>query len=373
MTDQRIPSFETSSEVEMLWDELNAAIQDVLRSGQFILGEPVRALEAEIANYLGVKHAVALNSGTDALLIGLHALGIGPGDEVITTPFTFIATSEVCNLLGAKPVFVDIDPATFNIDASLIAEKVTALTKALLPVHLFGNAADMDIILAIADAHNLYVLEDAAQAFGADYRGRKLGALGHIGALSFYPTKNLGAYGDGGMLVTDDDQLAETARMLRVHGAKKKYHSERLGYNSRLDCIQAAILRIKLPYVDEWNAARQKAAQRYNNLLRDVPDLSLPVATSGARHVYNQYTIRILNDRRDEVQAQLAKQNIQTMVYYPVPLHELPVYASQDWQIPRASQAAREVLSLPMWPRINRDQQQHVVSALITALESPVL
>jgi dTDP-4-amino-4,6-dideoxygalactose transaminase len=368
MPDESIPQFDTTAEVDLLWDDLNAAIQDVLHAGKFIMGEPVQALEAEIADYLGVRHAVALNSGTDALLIGLHALGIGAGDEVITPPFTFFATSEVCNLLGASAVFVDIDPATFNIDTNLIAEKITARTKALLPVHLFGNAANMDAILAVADAHGLYVLEDAAQAFGADYRGRKLGTLGHIGALSFFPTKNLGAYGDGGMLVTDDDRFAETARMLRVHGAKKKYHNERLGYNSRLDTLQAAILRVKLPHVDEWIERRRKAAAYYDERLANTPGLVTPVATPDASHTYNQYTVRILDGRRDEVRARLAAAGIHTMIYYPVPLHELPIYASAGWRFPHAERAAREVLSLPMWPYISPDQQQRVASVLIETI-----
>src|SRR5690606_19924572 len=263
----------------------------ILKSGQFILGGDVRAFEAEIAAYLGVKHAIGVNSGTDALLIGLRALGVGPGDEVITTPFTFFATAEVISLLGATPVFVDIDPESFNIDPDLIEEKITARTKAIIPVHLYGRAAEMEKIMAIARKHGLKVVEDVAQAMGGEAQGKKLGSIGDVGAFSFFPTKNLGAYGDGGLITTDNDELAELAKMLRAHGSRKKYYNEVLGYNSRLDTLQAAILRVKLPHIDAWNKRRFEAAVRYSDLLADVPHVVTPSLVEG--HVFHQYTIRI--------------------------------------------------------------------------------
>ncbi len=368
MTEETIPILDLTSEVDQLWDELNVAIQDVLRSGRFIMGQPVKDLEAEIADYLGVNHAVGLNSGTDALVLSLRALGIGAGDEVITTPFTFFATAEAISLVGATPVFIDIDPETFNIDPHLIEDNITPRTRAVLPVHLYGNPADMDIILSIAHKHQLRVIEDAAQAFGAEYKGDKAGTLGHVGAFSFFPTKNLGAYGDGGMLATDDDDLAETARMLRTHGAKRKYYNEQLGYNSRLDSLQAAILRVKLPHVDDWNNSRREIAHRYNALLVDVPGVMTPAETPPVKHVYHQYTVRILDGRRDAVRKRLAEQGISTMIYYPVPIHKLPLYVHQDVHLPHAEQAAAEVLSLPMWPHLSAAKQRRVVSVLKDAL-----
>lgn len=366
---EKIPPLDLSTEIDLLWDDLNAAIQDVLRSGNFIMGPQVKSLEKELAGYLGVRHAISLNSGTDALLIGLLSLGIGEGDEVITTPFSFFATAEVCDLIGATPVFVDIDPVTFNLRPDLIVDRINSNTRAILPVHLFGNAADMDSIQKIAQEHGLFILEDAAQGFGAEYRGRKLGTLGNMGAFSFYPTKNLGAYGDGGLLVTDDDSLAETARTLRVHGAREKYHNERLGYNSRLDTIQAAILSVKLPYIDQWNEARRQAAKRYDSYLADLPGLTPPTATPGAYHIYHQYTVSIDAGRRDMVHEVLKEAGIYTMIYYPVPLHQLPVYESRNIQLPQAEQTAQEVLSLPIWPHIRENQQQRIAEALRSALK----
>ncbi len=369
MTDNTIPILDLSSEIDLLWDELNAAIQDVLRSGQFIMGEAVKQFELELTEYIGVKHAIAMNSGTDALLIGLKALGIEPGDEVITTPFTFFATAEPISLLGATPVFVDIDPQTFNIDPDAIEAHITPRTKAIIPVHLFGQSADMRAIMALAQKHNLLVLEDVAQAFGGTYRGQTLGTIGHAGAFSFFPSKNLGAYGDGGLFTTDDDAIADMARMLRAHGSKKKYHNEILGYNSRLDTLQAAILRVKLPHVADWNMARRTAADRYNALLQDVPGITLPTEAPDVCHVYHQYTIRVQDGRRDEIKAKLAADGVQTMVYYPIPMHQLPVYADMQLSLPRAEQAAGEVLSLPMWPHLTEARQERVVTTLKRALQ----
>ena len=365
---KKVPVLDLSPEIEMLWDELNTAIQGVLRSGQFILGPNVKAFEAEAAEYLSVKHVVGVNSGTDALVIGLRALGIRPGDEVIITPFTFFATAEAISDVGAIPVFVDIDLETYNIDPSLIEEKITARTKAILPVHLFGQAAEMDPIVALSEEYGLKILEDVAQAFGGEYRGQKLGTIGHAGAFSFFPSKNLGAYGDGGLITTDDDKTAEIARMLRMHGAKKKYHNEIIGYNSRLDELQAAILRVKLPYIDEWNEGRRELAQSYNALLEGVSGILTPREGSDRLHVYHQYTVRVMGGRRDEVREYLMNEGIGTRVYYPVSVHRLPVYAGLDYQLPCAEIAEREVLSLPLWPLMSRAVQARVIASMQESL-----
>jgi len=365
---ERVPMLDLAAEVEFLWEPLQGAIQEVLRSGQFILGPEVEALERELAAYLGVRHAITLNSGTDALVIALRALGVGPGDEVITTPFTFFATVEAICHAGATPVFADIDPDTFTLDPDLAAAAVTPRTRAIVPVHLFGHAAEMARLRDLAGAHGLRVVEDVAQAFGGRFRGRLLGTLGDFGAFSFFPSKNLGAYGDGGLLITADDALADAARMLRAHGSRRKYYHERVGYNSRLDVLQAAILRVKLPHMDEWNRRRQAAAAYYQEILADLPGVVLPAVRPEVEHVFHQYTIRILNGRRDEVQRALSERGISTMVYYPVPLHRLPVFRHLNLSLPAAEAAAREVLSLPIGPFLRRDQQDEVAAALRAAL-----
>lgn len=367
----RIPILDLVPEVEFLWDDLMAAITRVLRSGQFILGPEVETFEREVAEYLGAKHAIGLNSGTDALVIGLRALGVGPGDEVITTPFTFFATAEAISLVGATPVFVDIDPRTFNINPELIPPAITPRTKAILPVHLYGRPAEMDSILAIAEEHGLKVLEDCAQAFGATYRGQKVGTLGHAGAFSFFPSKNLGAYGDGGLLVTNDDQVAEIARMLRVHGSRRKYFNEMVGYNSRLDALQAAILRVKLPHVDRWNERRRQVAERYNQLLSGVPGLVLPEISEG--HVFHQYTVRILGGKRDAVQQLLAEAGIGTMVYYPIPLHLLPVYRYPESSFLEVERVTGEVLSMPISPFLPHGILQKITEHLGNLLNGKTL
>ncbi|GEA16562.1 aminotransferase [Moorella sp. E308F] len=364
----KIPVLDLTPEIEALWDELMAAIQGVLKSGQFIMGPNVKAFEQEAAAYLGVKHAVGVNSGTDALVIALRAAGIGPGAEVITTPFTFFATAEAISQVGATPVFVDIDPKTFNINPDLIEPAITSRTRAILPVHLYGQAADMDPIMELAKKYNLKVIEDTAQAFGGEYKGRKLGTIGDAGCFSFFPSKTLGAFGDGGLIATNDDEIAEKARMLRVHGAKKKYYNEVIGYNSRLDEIQAAILRVKLPHIDEWNEARRQAAKRYNELLKDVPGIVTPYEAPYARHVYHQYTIRVPDGMRDKMKQFLADQAIGTMVYYPVPVHKLPVYAGSNYRLPESEKAAGEVLSLPIWPKILDETQARVAKVLEATL-----
>lgn len=363
----RIPILDLSPEIQRHWDEFNQAIQRVLLSGQFIQGGETRAFEGEVARYLGVKHAIGVNSGTDALIIALRSAGIGPGDEVITSGFTFFATAEAISLIGATPVFADIDEATFNLDPKDLARRITTKTKAIIPVHLFGQPADLKPFLDLADQHGIPVIEDAAQAFGGDYRGKKLGTLGDLGSFSFFPSKNLGAFGDAGLITTDDDSLAEIARMLGEHGSKRRYHNEMLGYNSRLDSIQAAILRTKLQYVDERNRSRREVAKRYNEGFVGVKGLSTPVEGPNGPHVYHQYTIRIEGGIRDRVQAELAEQGISTMVYYPILVPHLKVY-SMKVRLPVAEKATTEVLSLPIWPEMDTAIQARVVDSVRAAV-----
>ncbi|KEO81021.1 DegT/DnrJ/EryC1/StrS family aminotransferase [Tumebacillus flagellatus] len=360
---QRIPVLDLQPEIEEQWEELMTAMQGVLRSGHFIMGPNVGLFEQEVAAYLGSRHAVALNSGTDALVIGLRAAGIGAGDEVITSPFTFFATGEAIAQVGAVPVFADVDPATFNLDPDQAADRITPRTKAILPVHLFGQAAEMDSLQALADLHGLQIVEDAAQAFGGEYRGKKLGAFGEVGCFSFFPSKNLGAFGDAGMLVTNSDEMAETARMLRTHGSKKKYFNEQIGYNSRLDELQAAVLRVKLPHLDRRNFEREQAALRYDYLLEDVPGLITPYHAPDRKHVYHQYTVRVLHEKRELLRQSLADIGIHTMVYYPVPLSTMPALGNGP-SCPVAEQLATEVLSLPIWPGMGTDVQVRVADAV---------
>lgn len=358
-----------SPEISSLWEELQVAIQGVLRTGKFIMGPNVKAFEEEVARYLGVKHAIGLNSGTDALVIALRALGVGPGDEVITTPFTFFATAEAISHVGANPVFVDVDPVTFNIEPARIEPAITPRTKAIVPVHLFGHPCDMDPILEVARRYGLKVIEDVAQAFGAEYKGKKTGTLGDAGAFSFFPSKNLGAYGDGGLLATNDDNVAEMTRMLRAHGSKEKYYNQMVGYNSRLDELQAAILRVKLKYVDEWNDARRRVADTYTRLLDGVPDIITPACSGNVRSVYHQYTVRVQRGRRNSVQEYLAQAGVQTMVYYPRPVHLLPACGMWKASLPVAEQLATEVLSIPIWPQLSLEDQEWIVSQIREAVK----
>lgn len=359
-----IPILDLQPQIQTHWEAFNAAFQRVMRSGQFILGPEEKAFEQECAAYLGVKHAIGLNSGTDALYIALRALGIGPGDEVITTPFTFFATAEAISHVGATPVFVDIEEDTFNINPELIEGAITERTKAIIPVHLFGRPCDMDRIQGLASKHGLKVVEDCAQSFGSTWNGRKTGSMGAFGCYSFFPTKNLSAFGDGGMMTTNDDDLAATARMLRVHGSRKKYFNETVGYNSRLDELQAAMLRVKLPHIDQWNEGRRRVALGYQVLLAEKQGVKTPEVTIG--HVFHQYTIRVQGGKRDELQAHFAKMDIGTMVYYPVPVHRLKLYLESHREIscPVAEQAALEVLSLPIWPEMGEDTQRSITQAL---------
>lgn len=368
MTSQRIPILDLTPEIELLWDELNAAFQRVLRSGQFIGGPEVEAFERETADYLGTKHAIGVNSGTDALVIGLRALGIGPGDEVITTPFSFFATAESISNVGAKPVFVDIDERSFNIDPTLIEPAITQRTKAIMPVHLFGRPADMDAILDIAERHHLEVIEDCAQSFGARYQGRQTGTLGHVGAYSFFPTKNLGGFGDGGLIATDDDHVALIARKLRSHGSIKKYQNEMLGYNSRLDALQAALLRVKLPHVDAWNEGRRRVAHAYDAVLGRVPGLRTPETVDG--HVFHQYTVRVEGGWRDSVAEALRSTGIDTTVYYPVPQDRLPVY-DHGGNCAMSDRVVGDVLSLPISSKVEIGRTNRVAAALRAAVANP--
>jgi dTDP-4-amino-4,6-dideoxygalactose transaminase len=367
VNEPEIPILDLKPEIDAYWTEYTEAMASVLKSGQFINGPETVAFEKEAAQYLGVKHAIGVNSGTDALVIGLRAMGIGPGDEVITTPFTFYATAEAVSLVGATPIFVDIEPTGFNIDPKAVAEKINARTKAIIPVHLFGQCANMDEILAIADRHGLWVMEDVAQAFGAEYKGKKAGAIGDLGAFSFFPSKNLGAFGDGGLITTDDDQLAEQSKMLRVHGSKKKYYNELVGYNSRLDSVHAAVLRKKLSRIDEFNAGRREAAKRYQEIFQNDPRVVAPSTLPDRTHVFHQYTVRIPGADRDRVQAKMAEKGVSTMVYYPVPVHRLKVY-DLKLDLPVAEKAAAEVISLPIWPQITPEIQLRVADALRSSL-----
>lgn len=365
---EHIPLLDLTAEVELLWPQLVEAVERVLRGTQFIMGAEVEAFEEEVANYLNVPHAVSVNSGTDALVIALDALGVVPGDEVITTAYSFAATAEAIHRVGAQPVFVDIDPKTFNIDAGQVADAVTKRTKVVLPVHLFGRLADMDSLTDVAEAHGLRVVEDAAQAFGAGPPNARAGTIGHVGAFSFFPSKPLGGFGDGGLLATSDSDVAERARMLRVHGSRVKYRPELVGYNSRLDEMQAALLRVKLPYVDDWNDARRLLAFRYQERLGSIDGLVTPDDPGREMHVFHAYTIRTKRQVRDELQASLHESGIHTAVYFPVPLHRLPMYPADHRQLPEAERASTEVLSLPLGPLMQETTQDRVIAAVLKVL-----
>jgi len=337
---------------DLLKPEIDAAIRDVLNGAQFILGRNVSDLEREIASYHGVSHAVGVANGTDALLLALRGCGIGKGDEIITTPFTFIATAEVISILDAVPVFIDIDPTTFNLDPAKIEARLTDKTKAIIPVHLFGHPAEMDSICAVAEKYGLKIIEDCAQAFGARYKGKKVGTFGDCGCFSFFPSKNLACYGDGGMVVTSDDDVADTISVLRNHGSRKKYYHSILGYNSRLDELQAAIVRVKLKKIDAFNESRRKNAERYRQGI-ERSDVILPVEKPDSIHVYHQFTLR--SENRDILAERLKNNSIASAVYYPVPLHRQTVFSflpSPGNELTISEQYAEQVLSLPMFPEL---------------------
>jgi len=363
----KIQMLDLKEEYNILKEKINHALEGVLQSGHFILGENVNKLEEEISDFLKVKYAIGVASGTDALYIALRAFNIKEGDEVITTPFTFIATASTIVHCGAKPVFVDINPSTFNISSELIERKVTEKTRAILPVHLFGLPSDMDTICKIAKRYNLIVIEDNAQGFGGMYKGKYLASIGDAGCLSFFPSKNLGAYGDGGMVVTEDQFVAERMKMLRAHGARKKYFNEILGVNSRLDELQAAILRIKLKFINEWNEKRRAIAKKYSELLKNVDFIKLPVEPEDCYHVYHQFTIRVKHRLRDRLKQHLEKDGISTMVYYPYPLHQLPLFNGLGYNkgdFPEAEKASIEVLSLPIGPFLKMEQVEQIAESI---------
>jgi len=366
----KIPILDLSVQHLQIADEIAAAVTRVLGSQKFILGPEVRELEQELAQYCSCAEAIGCASGSDALLLALMACDVGPGDEVITTPFSFFATVGSIVRLGAKAVFVDIDSATFNMDVSQVQSAMTKRTKAILPVHLFGQCAEMETINELARNANMRVIEDAAQAIGAEYRGRRAGSLGEIGCFSFYPSKNLGGAGDGGLLTTNDSELAETLRILRTHGAKQKYYHERLGINSRLDSLQAAILRVKFRYLDQWADARRANAKRYRELFRDAglgssDHVQLPVESDGSVHVYNQFVIRARD--RDRLKAWLAERGVGTEIYYPVPLHLQACFKDLGYKngdFPESERAALEALAIPVYPELSANAQTYVVETI---------
>jgi len=350
-----IPFIDLKREYAEICEELTQAVQRVLKSGWFILGEEVKKFEEEFSKYIGVKYGVGVNSGSDALFLALKALGIGKGDEVITVSHTFISTVDAIVRNGAKPVFVDIEPDTYCIDATKIEEAITNKTKAILPVHLYGHPADMDQIMEIAKKYNLFVIEDACQAHGAEYKGKKVGSIGDLGCFSFYPIKNLGAYGDGGMIVTNNEEIAEKLKMLRNYGQSEKYHHDFVGVNSRLDEIQAAILRVKLKHLDEWNERRRKVAKLYNELLEDS-EIVTPIEKEYAKHVYHLYVVRCKD--RDVLQQQLLKNGIQTQIHYPIPIHKQKAYLNLgfNFYLSVTEEICNEILSLPMHPWLNNEE-----------------
>ena len=366
----KIPIINSKRQYETIASKVEPAVLEVMRSGSYILGENNKKLEQELCEYLDCKHAVALNSGTDALHLALRALDIGEGDEVISTAFTFVATSESIGIVGAKPVFVDIDPDTFNIDANKIEAAITPKTKAIIPVHLYGQPCDMDVIIDIAKRHNLFVIEDACQAIGAEYKGRKVGTIGDIGCFSFYPTKNLGTMGDGGLLTTNSEYIKNRVVALRNHGGAVRYHHDEIGVNSRLDEIQAAILRVKLPYIDEWNKLRRSHAAYYNELFSKCSLIQTPKELDGTYCVYHQYTVKV--PARDDVHKMLADEGIGAMIYYPIPLHLQKVHAKYNFRegmLPVTEKNTTLVLSLPMFAEITKEEQEIVASTLIKCVE----
>ena len=361
-----IPIIDSKRQYAAIGEQVEKEVIDVLRSGSYILGKHNKALEEEMAQYLGAKHTVALNSGTDALHLALRALDIGAGDEVITVAFTFVATTEAIGIVGAKPVLVDIDPDTFNIDVNQIESKITPKTKAIIPVHLYGQPCDMDVIMDIAKRHDLFVIEDACQAIGAEYKGKKVGTFGDIGCFSFYPTKNLGTMGDGGLASTNSEFLKNRMIALRNHGGAIRYYHDEIGVNSRLDEVQAAILRVKLNYIDEWNTKRREHAALYNELLKDCKDIETPKELDNTYCVYHQYTVKVPN--RDEVHKLLQENGIGAMIYYPVPLHLQKVHAHlglKEGLLPVTEENTKLVVSLPMFAEITEEEQKTVAKTLI--------
>ena len=363
-----VPLLDLKAQYRSIRTEIMAALESVCDEQAFILGARVADLEKDIQGYVGASHAVGVASGTDAILLALMACGVGPGDEVVTVPYTFFATAGSISRLGAKPVFVDIKPDTYNLDPALLESAVTPKTKAVMPVHLYGQCAEMEPILTVAARWKIPVIEDAAQAIGAARRGRQAGTLGQAGCFSFFPSKNLGGFGDGGMVTTNDQALADRVRMLRVHGSRVKYVHEMIGLNSRLDALQAAVLRIKLTHLEEWTKGRQRNAARYDSLFKDaglLDRVTLPAVTAENRHVYNQYVVRV--PQRDQLRTFLQEQGVGTEIYYPTPLHLQVCYKDlgyREGSFPQSERAAKETLALPIFAELTADQQAYVVETI---------
>jgi dTDP-4-amino-4,6-dideoxygalactose transaminase len=372
---QPVPFIDLQSQHKAIAPELHQAVQRVFDDQQFILGDEVAELECDVAQYCDSRDAIGCASGTDALILSLMALDIGPGDEVITSPFTFFATASAIHRVGAKPVFVDIEPASFNLDPQRIEEAITEKTRAIMPVHLFGQCAEMEPLWRVAVRERLAIVEDACQAIGGEYRQRRAGVLGTLGCFSFFPTKNLGGAGDGGLVTTDDPALAARLRLLRIHGDGGDYQHVEVGINSRLDALQAAVLRAKLAHLEEWTEARQQNALRYDELFRHhelLDAVELPTVLPDRRHVFNQYTIRLKGKRRDQVLGSLRKQQIGAAVYYPVPLHLQPCFADLGYaegDFSESEAAAAQVLALPIFPELQPEQQETVVAGIARALD----
>ena len=367
-----IQMVDLKSQYEKIKEEIAAGIQNCLDTTAFINGPAVKEFQQDFEQYLGVKHVIPCANGTDALQIALMALGLKPGDEVICPAFTYVATAEVIGLLGLIPIMVDVDPETFNISLENLEQYVTDKTKAIVPVHLYGQSADMELILAFAKKHNLFVVEDNAQAIGSDYTFsdgtvKKTGTIGEIGCTSFFPSKNLGCYGDGGALMTNDDQLAAKIRMITNHGQKKKYYHQVLGCNSRLDTLQAEILKVKLKHLDTYSGARNKMADYYDQHLSEIAELQIPKRSAFSNHVFHQYTLKIKNGKRDALQQFLAEKNIPSMIYYPLPLYQQEAfrpYVSADFYLPTTDILCQEVLSLPIHTEFNQESSDYVIESI---------
>ncbi len=365
--EMNVPLLDLRAQFRTIRGEVMAAVERVFESQHFILGPEVEAFERDAAEYCRAKHAIGCGSGSDALLLALTALGVGPGDEVVTASFSFFATAGSIARLGARPVFVDISPDDFNVDPDLIERAITPRAKAILPVHLFGQCAEMDAIREVADRHNLPVVEDAAQAVGAGYRERRAGAMGAVGCFSFFPSKNLGGAGEGGLMTTDDDDLAEKLRLLRVHGMRPKYYHKVVGVNSRLDALQAAVLGVKLKYLDRWSDARRRNAEHYDKLFAEsgVEEVTTPAVRPNRHHIFNQYTIRC--SRRDELMDFLKRRGVGSEIYYPAPLHLQECFAHLGYKpgdLPATERTSRECLSLPIYPELTEEMRRYVVEKI---------
>src|ERR1051326_1578037 len=361
----KVPLLDLKAQYTSIRDEIRTALDRVVEAQTFILGPEVKALESEIASYCGSAHAIGVSSGTDALLVAMMALDIKPGDEVITSPYSFSAAADSIARLGATPVFVDINPRTFNIEPAAISARLNSRTRAIIPVHLFGQIADMTSILEIAHKSKLHVIEDAAQAIGAELNGLRAGSIGDMGCISFYPSKNLGGFGDGGMITTKDGSLADRIRLLRSHGSRTKYYNELLGGNFRLDEIQAAVLRVKLRHLETWTEARRRNAALYRRELGGVKSVTLPSEVPNSRHVFNQFVIR--SKRRDSLMSHLKEAGIGCEIYYPVPLHLQPCFSHLGGHFPESEAAAKESLALPVYPELSREMIQFVAESVANA------